>query len=132
MRQLYKQQLQAAVPIWDIKTTAPHQLSDFKRGRFEGVEGQASMRGELFGIDNLFQFSHESILHALRNKYEGPQTKTNNDNVNSTLKPLQQSMNVNEVSKLIENLSEELNESKPKSAMDMLEKMGINIKVQLC
>jgi hypothetical protein len=40
---------------------------------FEGVQGDAACRGELFGIENLMQFSHESILQSLRKKYEDAQ-----------------------------------------------------------
>ncbi len=66
MRQLYKQQLQNAVPMWRSESSLS---SGFKRGKFEGVEGEAHMRGELFGIENLFQFSTSSILQSLRTKY---------------------------------------------------------------
>jgi hypothetical protein len=43
--------------------------TDFKRGSFEGVEGDSTMRGELFGVENLFQFSKHSILQAMRARY---------------------------------------------------------------
>ena len=42
---------------------------NFRRGKFQGVEGESTMRGELFGIENLFQFSENSILLDLRTKY---------------------------------------------------------------
>lgn len=83
MRQLYKQQLQQTVlgshhhhqkkkhhnnaaggEDEEIESSAAD--AGFRRGHFEGIEGETTMRGELFGVENLFQFSRESILQTLR------------------------------------------------------------------
>jgi hypothetical protein len=77
MRQLYKQQLHMSVlgnregaVLFDKNTLRTRtQKKKFKRGKFAGVEGESTMRGELFGIENLFQFSQGSILQELRSKY---------------------------------------------------------------
>ncbi len=94
MRQLYKQQLQKSVLMEDTHVSPSHGAdtnikksktnpgtpsksnNNFRRGKFEGVEGESTMRGELFGIENLFQFSENSILLDLRTKY-ATQTASN-------------------------------------------------------
>ncbi len=87
MRQLYKQELQKVVLQKDQPMTHPisplneldnplashscyttHQAKGSRN--FEGVEGDTTCRGELFGIQNLMQFSPTSILEALRSKFE--------------------------------------------------------------
>ena len=59
MRQLYKQQLHQVV---------------LEKGQvdrqFRGVQDSA-MKGELFGVENLFQYNASSILKELRIKYGG-------------------------------------------------------------
>lgn len=62
MRQLYKQQLQNSVLKFATEGKG-------MRGTFEGVEGRSGMQGELFGIENLFQFSYSSILQDMRSRY---------------------------------------------------------------
>lgn len=97
MRQLYKQQLQNSVLPQPDQDLNHHDRKDnkggdddkkgikkgkkFKRGKFEGVEGESTMRGELFGIENLFQFSQGSILQELRLKYSAQHpTKSSSGN----------------------------------------------------
>jgi hypothetical protein len=41
------------------------------RQQFEGIQGDAACRGELFGIGNLMQFSKGSILESIREKLQG-------------------------------------------------------------
>jgi hypothetical protein len=90
MRQLYKQQLQNSVLVHELLPPPQEQPKDdddnnntlkrkktkFRRGKFEGVEGVKEMRGELFGIENLFQFSTGSILQELRHKYSHKHDQT--------------------------------------------------------
>jgi hypothetical protein len=56
MRQVYKLQLTQAAMSKDARATTPR--------HFEGVEGEE--HGELFGIENLLQFTDGSILKAIR------------------------------------------------------------------
>jgi hypothetical protein len=90
MRQLYKQQLQNSVLVHELlpplqeqqkeddnnNKTLKRKKTKFRRGKFEGVEGVKEMRGELFGIENLFQFSTGSILQELRHKYSHQDDQT--------------------------------------------------------
>lgn len=135
MRQLYKQQLQNAVPIWQETTTT----KDFKRGKFVGVDGEANMRGELFGIENLLQFSATSILQSLRAKYDQNSIKRKNKaDINSI--PGLDGLDKVDVQEAMEQLAKEVanystidrtaQHNKPFSAgISLLEIMGINIKV---
>lgn len=69
MRQLYKQQLQTYV------------LQEGEHGRqFRGVHEDNTMKGELFGVENLFQYSASSILKELRIKY-GAAASTNSNTI---------------------------------------------------
>jgi len=73
MRQLYKQQLQAYV------------LHEGEHGRqFRGVHEDNTMKGELFGVENLFQYSANSILKELRIKYGAAASTSSNNNSNSS------------------------------------------------
>mmetsp|Transcript_14805 Transcript_14805/g.20296 ORF Transcript_14805/g.20296 Transcript_14805/m.20296 type:complete len:280 (+) Transcript_14805:3-842(+) len=74
MRQLYKQQLQAYV------------LHEGEHGRqFRGVHEDNTMKGELFGVENLFQYSANSILKELRIKYgAAASTSSSSSNSNSS------------------------------------------------
>ncbi len=134
MRQLYKQQLQNAVPIWQETTTT----KGFKRGKFVGVDGEANMRGELFGVENLLQFSATSILQSLRAKYDQSSSKRKNKaDVNSI--PGVDGLDKVDVEEAMEQLAKEVanystadhtQRNKPFSAgISLLENMGINIKV---
>jgi hypothetical protein len=99
------------------------------------VEGQATMRGELFGIENLFQFSRTSILHALKSKYDSSTNNTNDPSIpfdTVDIIPAIEALKVDEVNNLIQNLANDNtyeSPGQPNSAMEMLENMGINIKV---
>lgn len=63
MRQLYKRSLSSLVLGAASDTD--------EAARFEGVEGDSDCRGELFGIENLFQYDQGSIIKRLRAKYCG-------------------------------------------------------------
>eukprot|EP01033_Poteriospumella_lacustris_P001788 gene1789-1295_t len=95
MRQLYKQQLQqvvlgdpnalaaaanstaaAAATTTSSSSGEANGANTFKRGPFEGVAGESTMRGELFGVENLFQFSRGSILQALRARFRTSRRET--------------------------------------------------------
>jgi hypothetical protein len=70
MRQLYKQQLYKLL-----------HKKKLRRGKFEGVEGHQQLHGELFGVQNLFQYntnSTQSLLQGLREKY-GKKKKDNKE-----------------------------------------------------
>lgn len=54
------------------------------RGQFEGVEGDTECRGELFGIQNLFQFQEGSILKSLRVKYGVTTAPTKSSDISRT------------------------------------------------
>lgn len=142
MRQLYKQQLHSAVPMWQ---SSVNPSTGFKRGNFEGVEGEAHMRGELFGIENLLQFSTSSILQSLRAKYSERKVKKKmkDECHQNDLIPRANEMRKDDVTEVINFLMEDLenangNESddkvdpsKSSSGLALLHSMGINIKVGL-
>jgi len=61
MRQLYKQEF--------YRASGDMPNDDQLLGNFEGIAGDSSSHGELFGVENLFQYSETSILADLRRKY---------------------------------------------------------------
>lgn len=149
MRQLYKQQFHNVVlpnQLSSEDASSTSKKKKFQRGRFEGVDGEAKMRGELFGVENLFQFSKTSILHTLRKKYEATAVqessssainKSTKRNIPSSI--TNQALENNDVTSMIRNLIEEVQEggsdpSEPSnhgSALALLEELGINLKVSL-
>lgn len=97
MRQLYKQELKKVVLQREERSHDSKIPVQFEFNRqisyadhnsrhprnFEGVEGDSECRGELFGIQNLMQFSETSILEALRCKFEeATDSNDDEDNVN--------------------------------------------------
>ena len=79
MRQLYKQQLHQVV---------------LEKGQvdrqFRGVQ-DSTMKGELFGVENLFQYSSSSILKELRIKYGGAAASRSESASSSSSSPPQPS-----------------------------------------
>lgn len=65
LRQLYKQQLSSSI----LDGHSDESMAD---RQFEGAMGSGKVifRGELFGCENLFQYSSSSILQRVRRKYE--------------------------------------------------------------
>lgn len=159
MRQLYKQQFhQVVLPEQQLSSAVGEDQiatkKKFQRGRFEGVDGEAKMRGELFGVENLFQFSRSSILHSLRQKYDesskstsssGKQVSTEQKAKRSIPSSISnQALGNEDVTAMIRQLVEESNQSHNESsesmndvqspesngsALNLLKDLGINLKV---
>lgn len=79
MRQLYKQTLQT-----NILDNISSKNGDKRHREFEGIQGDRSAKGELFGLNNLMQHEGVSILHSLRQKF--PSQKNQNENENEKKK----------------------------------------------
>jgi hypothetical protein len=69
MRQLYKQRLQQAILAEKKCGGNGSDLIEEVEVNFEGIEGDSSCRGELFGMENILQYHEGSILQNLREKY---------------------------------------------------------------
>jgi SNF2 family DNA or RNA helicase len=68
MRQLYKINLQhVALSVTEKKIRKADGFEEYTM--FEGVDGDSSCRGELFGMENILQYHDGSILQSLREKY---------------------------------------------------------------
>ena len=60
-------------------------LHEGEHGRqFRGVHEDNTMKGELFGVENLFQYSANSILKELRIKYGTAASTSSNNNSSSS------------------------------------------------